>query len=100
MSKFNSALSDFVGERCIQAPFGFIVASYPERSMVGGVILAPMTESKTWERWKGTAILIPSSIELAVKKEMRYARIDQMMTRYLGVDNDDDRTYWKETWHA
>lgn len=94
---YNKSVGEIWGERAIQAPFGLIVATYADgRSMVGGTILAPMAESQTWERWKGTAILIPQSIELPALKQMRAARMDQMMCTYLGADTE----FWKKKWRS
>jgi hypothetical protein len=94
-----SVLGELWGDRAVQAPFGAIACSRDDgRSTIAGTILSPMCKSNTWERWRGTMILIPNLIEIANLKEMRVQRLDQMLCTFLGQDNDEERKFWRKTW--
>lgn len=93
-----SALGDMYGERAVQAPFGVVAASYDGVSRVAGTLLAPMCKSDTWERWRGTMILIPRLIEVANLKEMKNARLETMCLEYLGMDNYEEHVFWRKQW--
>lgn len=95
------------GERSVQAPFSAVVAGAQEvegikRAMIGGVILADIG-IEYWQRWRGTMILIPKMID-AMRKPVG-ARVDQMMTDYLGRENAELKktphdSFWVPEWRA
>lgn len=95
-----SVLGELYGERAVQGPCIIIAGQTDhngiQRTKFGGIVIAGMCDSMTWERWKGTAIFIPQSIEVPVHPGAE--RIDQMMLGPMSYDNDIE--YWREVWRS
>lgn len=102
----NDLIGEMYGERAVSAPFAFIIGSNNKNNTstkLAGVILANMDAPKQWVRWRGTAILIPSMIDIVRRSSAM--RIDQMMTGPLSSDMTEDdindpEAFWKPVWRS
>ncbi|HWY35359.1 MAG TPA: hypothetical protein VNX68_11990 [Nitrosopumilaceae archaeon] len=98
-------IGEMHGDRAVQAPCSFVMARRNQgdivRTFIGGIILADMCSTENWERWHGTAILIPSRIEKQIY--VGHERIDMMVVRYLGLplaNEKESPQYWQKIWEA
>ena len=104
MSK-TDLVGEMYGERAIQAPFGLVLTRAPAangipRAMIGGVIFTDCGTDH-WERWCGTAILIPQSID-KTRKACSW-NVQQLMTSGLQLDPTEEEmkfkeSFWKKVW--
>lgn len=99
-------IGEMYGDRAVQARCSFVMAKRDSRegisrTMFGGIILTDLCSTNIWERWHGTAILIPSLIERQIHEG--HERIDMMMVQWLGLplaDKEEDHQYWQKIWEA
>lgn len=96
-------LGEMYGERAVQAEFATIVCRRSPvegvaRAMIGGVVLAGIGD-EGWQRWRGTMILIPSSIDKPREKNASAYPINRMMVDFLNHDLECE-TYWKAEWRC
>lgn len=100
-----NVLGGMWGDHAVQAPFCLAVTKGdPEegiaRAMVGGVILADIGDEQ-WQRWRGTAILLPRMIDKTRRKTSM--RIDQILADYIGREMSEYEklprdSFWVPTW--
>jgi len=101
-SRISDPLGEIYGERAIQAPCFAITSQRNQgntkRTLFGGIILSEMCTTQQWERWRGTMIFIPERID--VVRVADYSRIDQMITNFLSLPDDDTNktSYWRKLW--
>jgi hypothetical protein len=98
-------ISEFAyGERAVTAKFCTVACGAKTvhgipRTMLGGIVLDKLCRSEGWERWSGTMILVPEKIEILLPPS--YYSLEQIMTGFLGHQNDPDepdRDVWREAW--
>ena len=98
-------IGEMYGERAVNAPFAFVISNNNRNGLkstkLGGVILADMDAPTSWVRWRGTAIIIPTAID--IPRNPCGHRIDQMLAGPLGQDQTEDEindpeSFWKPVW--